>query len=51
MSFKTSSVVPAVLAGTMLGRGFAVISIFLSFAIAEGLRRGAVLDDMILLKM
>jgi hypothetical protein len=35
---KALSVIVAVLAGTMLGGGFAVISILLSLAIAEGMR-------------
>ena len=35
---KALSVVAAVLAGTMLGGGFAVISIILSLVVAEGLR-------------
>ena len=35
---KALSVIVAVLAGTMLGGGFGVISIMLSVAVAEGLR-------------
>jgi hypothetical protein len=35
---KALSVVCAVLAGTLLGAGFAVISILLSLAVAEGMR-------------
>ena len=35
---KALSVTAAVLAGTLLGGGFAVISIFLSLAVAEGMR-------------
>ena len=35
---KALSVIVAVLAGTMLGGGFGVISILLSFAVAEGMR-------------
>lgn len=35
---KALSVIVAVLAGTMLGGGFAVVSIVLSLAVAEGMR-------------